>query len=139
MDKDSNVESRLRRFAQAFRREANPPGNLASSMLAGLGQTRRHDSRFAIVPAAAMAALVLVAGLVVGYGALQLRNLGRSNPTPPISLVTPTPSATATESASPTATPVPTSTPTPPATGAPMQAMHLSLANAAHAWATGIT
>ena len=137
MDKDSNVESRLRRFAQAFRREANPPGNLASSTLAGLGQTRRHDGRFAMVPAAAMAALVLFAGLVVGYGALQLRNLGRPTPTPPISLVTPTPSATASESASPTATPVPTPTPTPRVAGAPMQVIDLFFANPAHGWAIG--
>ena len=110
MEKDSMGEDRLRRYAQAFRREANPPASLAGSLTNGLAAARPAAQR-SIVPAFAMAAGVLVAGLVITFGAIQLQNLGRPSPvvTPPVSITAPTPSA----SAQPTATPVPTPTPTP--------------------------
>jgi photosystem II stability/assembly factor-like uncharacterized protein len=105
-------ESRLRRYAQAFRREANPPANLAGSLINGLAVTR-PAARQGIVPTFAMAAGVLVAGLVIAFGAIQLHNLGHPSPvvTPPIVFSTPTPSATT--EPTPTATPAPTPTPTP--------------------------
>ena len=62
MANHTDGESRLRRFAQAFRREANPRPDLATSLMAGLGE-RRRQSRLAMLPAVAMAAFVLVAGL----------------------------------------------------------------------------
>jgi photosystem II stability/assembly factor-like uncharacterized protein len=137
MDKDFNLESRLRRFAQGFRREANPPAEMSASLMAGLGERRRNDGPFAMVPAVAMAGLVLVAGLVIGYGAIQLRALGHPSPTPPISLVTPTPTATATASPSASATPATTPTPTPRVAGAPMQVIDLFFANQFRGWAIG--
>ncbi|HEY4845820.1 MAG TPA: YCF48-related protein [Candidatus Dormibacteraeota bacterium] len=108
-------ESRLRRYAQVFRREANPPVNLANSLINGLAMPR-PAARRGIVPGFAMAAGVLVAGLVIAFGAIQLHNLGRPSPvvSPPVSF-TPTPSAspesTPTPTASPTATPSPSPTP----------------------------
>src|SRR5438128_3050214 len=99
MANHTDGESRLRRFAQAFRREANPRPDLATSLMAGLGE-RRRQSRLAMLPAVAMAAFVLVAGLGLAFGAMELRNLGHPSPTPPVSLITPTPSP----SPSPTAT-----------------------------------
>ena len=115
MANPSDGESRLRRFAQAFRREANPRPDLATSLMAGLGE-RRRQSRFAMLPAVAMAAFVLVAGLGLAFGAMELRSLGHPSPTPPISLITPTPSPSPspTTSASPSPTPAgvaPTSVP----------------------------
>lgn len=138
-------ESRLRRYAQAFRREANPPDKLATGLVAGLG-TRRSANRFGTLPGFAMAAGVLVAGLVIAFGAWQLRALGHRPPTPPISLTTATPSstpdATPTPSVSPTATPTATPTPTPsgaePGFVPPLAAMqmvgpHLGWAVGSHA------
>lgn len=112
-----DAESRLRRYAQAFRREANPPANLAGSLMNGLAMSRPAPGR-GIVPAFAMAAGVLVAGLVIAFGAIQLHNLGRPSPvvTPPISLTTPTPSATPESTPSPS--PSPTATPSATASGA---------------------
>ena len=107
MASPTDGESRLRRFAQAFRREANPRPDLATSLMAGLGE-RRRESRFAMLPAVAMAAFVLVAGLGLAFGAMELRSLGHPSPTPPVSLVTPTPSATPEASPSPSPTPSPT-------------------------------
>jgi photosystem II stability/assembly factor-like uncharacterized protein len=124
-------ESRLRRYAQAFRREANPPANLANSLLNGIGGARQ-DARHGIVPAFAMAAGVLVVGLVIAFGAIQLRNLGRPSP---VVLTTATPSTTAQPTA--TATPVPTPSPTPRAAGTPMQLIDLTFADASHGWAIG--
>ena len=97
MANPTDGESRLRRFAQAFRREANPRPDLATSLMAGLGE-RRRESRFAMLPAVAMAASVLVAGLGLAFGAMQLRSLGHPSPTPPVSVITPT----ASPSSSPT-------------------------------------
>jgi photosystem II stability/assembly factor-like uncharacterized protein len=139
MTNEFDVESRLRRYAQAFRREANPPANLAGSLMNGLG-THRPGGRLGVVPTFALAAGVLVAGLVIGFGAIQLHNLGRPSPvvTPPISLTTPTPSApqtTPTPLASPSATTTPTATPRPG--GAPMQLIDLAFADASHGWAIG--
>src|SRR5207247_6105422 len=108
MANHTDGESRLRRFAQAFRREANPRPDLATSLMAGLGE-RRRQSRFAMLPAVAMAAFVLVAGLGLAFGAMELRSLGHPSPTPPVSLMTPTPSATP-------EVPSPSPSPTPPAT-----------------------
>jgi photosystem II stability/assembly factor-like uncharacterized protein len=107
-------ESRLRRYAQVFRREANPSATLADSLMNGLGMPRSAPRR-GIVSTFAMAAGVLVAGLVIAFGAIQLHNLGRPSPvvTPPVSLTTPTPSAT--PAATPSATPSPTATATPSA------------------------
>src|SRR5205823_14184422 len=86
MANHTDGESRLRRFAQAFRREANPRPDLATSLIAGLGE-RRRVSRFAMLPAVAMAAFVLVAGPGPASGALELRGADRPSPTPPVSLV----------------------------------------------------
>src|SRR5439155_17444775 len=95
--------------------EGNPRPELATSLMAGLGE-RRRESRFAMLPAVAMAAFVLVAGLGLAFGAMELRSLGHPSPTPPISLITPTPSPSPspTTSASPSPTPAgvaPTSAP----------------------------
>jgi photosystem II stability/assembly factor-like uncharacterized protein len=105
-------ESRLRRYAQAFRREADPPANLAGSLINGLAMSSPAPRR-AIVPTFAMAAGVLAAGLVIAFGAIQLHNLGRPSPvvSPPIGFSTPTPSAT--PESTPTPTPLPTATVTP--------------------------
>jgi photosystem II stability/assembly factor-like uncharacterized protein len=112
-------ESRLRRYAQAFRREANPPANLAGSLINGLGMSSPAPGR-AIVPTFAMAAGVLVAGLVIAFGAIQLHNLGRPAPvvTPPIGFSTPTPSATPESTPTPTPSPTATVTPSPTPQGA---------------------
>ena len=111
-------EGRLRRYAQAFRREANPPANLAGSLMNGLAMPRPAPRR-GIVPAFAMAAGVLLAGLVIAFGAIQLHNLGRPSPvvTPPVS-VTPTPSASPESTPTPTASPTATASPSPTASGA---------------------
>jgi photosystem II stability/assembly factor-like uncharacterized protein len=111
-----DIESRLRRYAHAFQREANPPANLAGSLMNGLAAARPAANR-SLVPAFATAAGVLVAGFVIAFGAIQLHNLGRPSPvvTPPVSVTSPTPSAspetTPTPSPSPTATPTPTVAP----------------------------
>ena len=130
-----DLESRLRRYAQAFRREASPRPDLATSLQAGLGQRRRHDGPMAMVPAVAMAGLVLAAGLLIGYSAIQLRGLAHPSPTPPISLTTASPSPTAT--ASPTESPTPAPTPTPRAAGAPMQVIDVAFVDTSHGWAIG--
>src|SRR5207302_11070125 len=90
----------------AFRGEANPRPDLATSLVACLDE-RRRESRFAMLPAVAMAAFVLVAGLGLAFGAMQLRSLGHPSPTPPVSVITPT----ASPSPSPTASPSPSATP----------------------------
>jgi photosystem II stability/assembly factor-like uncharacterized protein len=119
-----DFESRLRRYAQAFQREANPPANLAGSLMNGLAAARPAANR-SLVPAFATAAGVLVAGLVIAFGAIQLHNLGRPSPvvTPPVSVTTPTPSAspetTPTPSASPSATATSTPTAAPPSGAIP--------------------
>jgi photosystem II stability/assembly factor-like uncharacterized protein len=118
MDKDFEVESRLRRYAQAFRREANPRLDLAGRLMAGVRQgTPRPQSRFGVVPAFAMAGGVVLVGIVIAFGAWQLRTLGHKSPTPPISVTTPTPTATA--ESTPTPSPSATSTPTPTPSAAP--------------------
>src|SRR5436309_7364440 len=99
-------ERRLRRFAQAFRREANPRPDLARSLIAGLGQ-RPRESRFAMLPAVAMAAFVLVAGLGLAFGAMELRSLGHPSPTPPVGRITPTPSPSPSARTSPGPSPTP--------------------------------
>ncbi|MDQ6713210.1 MAG: YCF48-related protein [Candidatus Dormibacteraeota bacterium] len=138
MEKDSAGEGRLRRYAQAFRREANPPADVATRLVSGLA-SRRRTSRFGVVPAFAAAAGVLVVGLVIAFGAMQLRAMGRPTHGPPVTLTTATPSAspdtTPTPSASPSATP--TATPTPRPAGTPMQLIDLSFADASHGWAIG--
>jgi photosystem II stability/assembly factor-like uncharacterized protein len=134
-------ESRLRRYAQVFRREANPPANLAGSLMNGLAMPRPAPRR-GLVPAFAMAAGVLVAALVIAFGALQLHNLGRPSPvvTPPVSITSPTPSATPETSATPSATPTATPTPAgaepgfiPPLAAIQMVGPHLGWAVGSHA------
>jgi photosystem II stability/assembly factor-like uncharacterized protein len=113
MTKDADSESRLRRYAQGFRREASPRHDLAASLMAGVRQATGSQGRLAAVPSLAMAGGVLLAGLVIAFGAWQLRTLGQKTPPPPISLATPTPSATpgSTPTSSPTATASPSPTP----------------------------
>ena len=77
MANHNDGESRLRRYAQAFRREATPRPDLAGSLLAGARQgIRRPQGRLATVPSLAMAGGVLVAGLVI---ALALEAQGRGD------------------------------------------------------------
>ncbi|HVH64725.1 MAG TPA: hypothetical protein VM674_01725 [Candidatus Acidoferrum sp.] len=115
MNHDRNVESRIRRYAQRFRREANPRAALETRLMAAVRQNiRPRPGPLAFLPALAMAGGVLVAGLLIAFGAWQLRTLGHRTPTPPISLTTPTPSATPSASLSPT----PSATPTPTQSGA---------------------
>ena len=118
MSKDLDPESRLRRYARAFRREANPPTNLSSSLMAGLEKRPRREGPLSMVPAVAMASLVLVGGLVLAFGAWQLRNLGRPTATPPVAITSTTPSASPSATATPTVTPTPTATPTASPSGA---------------------
>jgi photosystem II stability/assembly factor-like uncharacterized protein len=108
-------ESRLRRYAQAFRREANPPANLANSLINGLA-VPRPPARRGIIPSFAMAAGVLVAGLVIAFGAIQLHNLG--HPSPIVPLVSSTPTASATPESTPSPSPTPTPSPSAPPSGA---------------------
>ena len=112
-------ESRMRRYAQAFRREADPPANLAGSLMNGLGMSSPSPRR-GVVPAFAMAAGVLVAGLVIAFGAIQLHNLGRPSPvvSPPVFT---TPTASPTPESTPSPSPTPTATPSvaPPSGAAP--------------------
>jgi photosystem II stability/assembly factor-like uncharacterized protein len=109
MEKDSVGEDRLRRYAQAFRREANPPADLATT-LATRRTSRRPSSRFGALPALASAAGVLVVGLAIAFGAMQLRAMGHPSHGPPITLTTATPSTS--PDATPTPSPSPTATPT---------------------------
>ena len=88
MDQDLDLESRLRRYAEAFRREANPPENLMTDVV-DRGWLTRRANRVGRLRTVAIAAVVLVAGLVIAYGALQLRMLSRSSPTSPIIGTTP--------------------------------------------------
>jgi len=111
-------ESRLRRYAQAFRREANPRPDLAGALMAGARQGIGHpQGRLATVPSFAMAGGVLLAGLVIAFGAWQLRTLSQKTPPPPISLVTATASPTQESSPTPTIMPSPTATATPSGAG----------------------
>jgi Photosynthesis system II assembly factor YCF48 len=110
MKQDFDGESRLRRFAQAFRREANPRADLAGALMSGARQgTTRNQGPFAMLPAVAMAGGVILAAIVIAFGAVQLRTLGHKSPTPPIVLPTPTPTVSpeATPSPSPSVTPTP--------------------------------
>jgi len=70
MKKDFDVENRLRRYAQAFRREANPRLDLAAGLMAGVRQgTPRPQGPRTMVPSFAMAGGVLLAGiLIAGIG-----------------------------------------------------------------------
>ena len=113
MMKDHDAESRLRRYAQAFRREAKPLKDPATLLAAARRGTARPEGRFAMVPAVAMAAGVLLIGVVIAIGAWQLRALSHKAPIPPISLMTPaaTPESTATPNPSPTASAGPSPTP----------------------------
>jgi photosystem II stability/assembly factor-like uncharacterized protein len=125
MKREFDVEGRLRRYAQGFRREANPRLDLAAGLMAGVrqGAPRRPQSPLGVVPAFAMAGGVVLAGLLIAFGAWQLRTLGHKSPIPPVSATTPTPSATPestpTPSPSPTATPTPTPTPSAPSGAVP--------------------
>ena len=130
MANPTDGESRLRRFAQGFRREANPRPDLATSLMAGLGE-RPRESRFAMLPAVAMAASVLVAGLGLAFGAMQLRSLGHPSPTPPVSVITPTPSP------SPTATPSPSATPSGATPGAVPALASIQMVGPRLGWAVG--
>ena len=116
MEKDSVGEDRLRRYAQAFRREANPPADLATTLVTR-PTSRRPSSRFGALPALASAAGVLVVGLAIAFGAMQLRAMGHPSHGPPITLTTATPSAS--PDATPTPSPSPTATPTATPTTAP--------------------
>ena len=115
MNEDRDVEGRIRRYAQAFRREANPRADLANRLVAGVRVGRPQQTRLAFLPAVAMAGGVLVGGLLIAFGAWQLRSLGHPTPPPAISLSTPTPSPTSEPTATPTPGPTasPTSSPTP--------------------------
>ncbi len=132
MANPTDGESRLRRFAQAFRREANPRPDLATSLIAGLGE-RPRESRFAMLPAVAMAAFVLVAGLGLAFGAMQLRSLGHPSPTPPVSMITPT----ASPSSSPTASPSPSPTPAGVVPGAIPALASIQMVGPHLGWAVG--
>ena len=132
MANPTDGESRLRRFAQGFRREANPRPDLATSLMAGLGK-RRRESRFAMLPAVAMAAFVLVAGLGLAFGAMQLRSLGHPSPTPPVSVITPT----ASPSPSPTASPSPSPTPAGAVPGAIPALASIQMVGPHLGWAVG--
>ena len=132
MANPTDGESRLRRFAQAFRREANPRPDLATSLMAGLGE-RPRESRFAMLPAIAMAASVLVAGLGLAFGAMQLRSLGHPSPTPPVSVITPT----ASPSPSPTASPSPSPTPAGAVPGAIPALASIQMVGPHLGWAVG--
>jgi photosystem II stability/assembly factor-like uncharacterized protein len=109
MKQDFDAENRLRRYAQAFRREANPRPDLAGALMSGARQgTTRNQGPFAMLPAVAMAGGAVLAAIVIAFGALQLRTLGQRPPTPRIVLPTPTVSPEPTPSPSPSATPTPT-------------------------------
>jgi photosystem II stability/assembly factor-like uncharacterized protein len=112
MDHESEVENRLRRYARAFRREANPRAGLSQSLINGLDRPARRESTLGMVPAVAMASLVLVGGLVLAFGAWQLRNLGRPTASPPVAITTPTASSSPQPTPSPSVTPTATATPT---------------------------
>jgi len=82
--------------------------------MAGVRQgARSPQGRLGMIPSLAMAGGVLLAGLVIAFGAWQLRTLSQKTPPPPISLATatPTPEPTPTATASPTVTPSPSPTP----------------------------
>ena len=114
MGRELDGETRLRQYAKAFRREANPPANLPVRLMAGLGRYRSPQGPLSVVPAFALAALVLVAGVAIAVGTWQLRGLAHPRPTPPVSfspLPTQTPSVT--PSLSPSASPTPTATAAP--------------------------
>lgn len=114
MKQDFDGENRLRRYAQGFRREATPRADLAARLTAGArdGRPTPHG-RFAMLPAVAMAGGVVLAAIVIAFGALQLRTLGQKPPTLPVVLPTPTPSATPEATPTPSASPTVTSTATP--------------------------
>jgi photosystem II stability/assembly factor-like uncharacterized protein len=109
MKKDFDVESRLRRYAQAFRREVNPRRDLAGSLMAAARQgARRPRGPLAIIPSFAMAGGVLLAGLLIALGGWQLRTLGQKTPQGPLILTTATASATPKPSISPSSSETPT-------------------------------
>ncbi len=115
-----DFEERLRHYARGFRRDATPPANLPVTVLSNLGREPRHYGRFAALPNLAMAALVLVAAMGLGFGALQLRNFNQPTHGGPVGIgSTPTPSVNPTVSptVSPSATASPSATPTPTPTG----------------------
>src|SRR5207245_10404532 len=129
MAKDFDLEDRLRRYAQAFRRQANPPANLAGTLMARASQGRRPAR---LIYSFAMAAGVVATVALVALGAWQLRYGKVPSPvaTPLVGLsptATPTPSASAT----------PTATQTPRPAGAPMQLIDMTFADPAHGWAIG--
>lgn len=116
MERNPNDENRLRRYAQAFRREATPSPDLPARLLAGLGRRAQRGGPLSLVPAVALAGLVLIAGVVLAFAGLQLRNLAHLSPTPPVSLrPLPTVTPSVTPSLSPSASPTPTPSPTPTA------------------------
>ena len=129
MAKDFDLEDRLRRYAQAFRRQANPPANLAGTLMARASEGRRPAR---LIYSFAMAAGVVATVALVALGAWQLRYGKVPSPvaTPLIGLsstATPTPSASST----------PTATQTPRPAGAPMQLIDMTFADPAHGWAIG--
>ena len=127
MDKEP-VESRLRRYAHGFRREASPRPNLASNLIANLDQPRRREGPFSAVPSFAMAGLVLVAGGLIAFVGYQLHNLGRT-PITAIGQASPTPSASPqlTPTPTPAASPSASATPTAAASVAPVGAVPQSV------------
>lgn len=116
MDKEP-IEHRLRRYAQGFRKEANPRPNLASNLIANLDKPRRRDSA---VPSFAMAGLVLVAGGLIAFVGYQLHNIGRATASPPVSLASPTPTATPQTTTTPTTTASASASATASASAAPV-------------------
>src|SRR5438309_10486618 len=101
MAKDFDLEDRLRRYAQAFRRQANPPANLAGTLMARASEGRRPAR---LIYSFAMAAGVVAAVALVALGAWQLR-YGK----------VPSPAATPLIVLSPTAPPTPSPSPPPTA------------------------
>ena len=110
--KEDNVEGRLRRYAQGFRREANPREGLAARLTGAIREgSQSRQARPGLFSTIAMASGVLLAGLLIAFGAWQLRTLGHQTPPAPISLSTPTPSPTSEPTATPTPTPTVSATP----------------------------
>ena len=125
MDKEP-IESRLRRYAHGFRKEANPRPNLAGNLIANLDKPRRREGPFSAVPSFAMAGLVLVAGGLIAFVGYELHNLGRT-PITAIGPPSPTPSASPQVTVTPTPTTSPTPTPTPTPSAAPVGAVPQSV------------
>ena len=137
MANDPELESRLRQYGQAFRRQANPAANLPSTLMARVSDAPAPGR---LIHSIALAAGVLAAVVLVALGAWQLRYGKVPSPvvTPPVGLSpSATPTATPSPSASPTPTPTPAATQTPRPAGAPMQLVDITFADAAHGWAIG--